>query len=154
RGVWCVRTVNSPPPSLGQQPLRPPSVFNFFRPGYVPPNTAIAAANLVAPEFQITGETSVAGYSSFRQAVVASGVGIGREVRAAYSTELAMANDADALIGRVNRCLMAGAMGTTQQQEIRDAVNAISPATPNGPANRVYTAVLLTMVSPEYLVQK
>ena len=29
---------------LGQSPLRAPSVFNFFRPGYVPPNTAIATA--------------------------------------------------------------------------------------------------------------
>src|SRR5690606_29161610 len=27
--------------ALGQSPLRSPSVFNFFRPGYVPPNTAI-----------------------------------------------------------------------------------------------------------------
>ena len=26
--------------ALGQSPLRSPSVFNFFRPGYVPPNTA------------------------------------------------------------------------------------------------------------------
>ena len=49
---------------------------------------------------------------------------------------------------------MAGAMGTTQRQEIRDAVNAISATAPGGLANRVYTAVLLTMVSPEYLVQK
>ena len=60
----------------------------------------------------------------------------------------------DALIDRVNRCLMAGAMGTQQRQEIRDAVNAISATAPNGRANRVYTAVLLTMASPEYLVQK
>ena len=31
--------------ALGQSALRSPSVFNFFRPGYVPPNTAIATAN-------------------------------------------------------------------------------------------------------------
>ena len=65
-----------------------------------------------------------------------------------------MADNADALIDRVNRCLMAGAMGTQQRQEIRDAVNAISATATNGRANRVYTAVLLTMASPEYLVQK
>ncbi len=54
---------------LGQSPLRSPSVFNFFRPGYVPPNTAIGAQALVAPEFQITNETSVAGYVNYMQRV-------------------------------------------------------------------------------------
>jgi len=33
-------------------------------------------------------------------------------------------------------------------------VNAISLTTTNGRANRVHTAILLTMASPEYLVQK
>jgi uncharacterized protein (DUF1800 family) len=153
-GNWLIRNLDSAATSLGQQPLRPSSVFNFFRPGYVPANTAIAAAGLVAPEFQITGETSVAGYTNFMQVVISSGVGVAREVRASYTSELAVADNADALIDRVNRCLMAGAMGTAQRQEIRDAVNAISPTAANGRANRVYTAVLLTMASPEYLVQK
>ena len=153
-GNWLIRNLDSPATSLGQQPLRAPSVFNFFRPGYVPPNTAIADAGLVAPEFQITGETSVAGYTNFMQGVISAGVGVGRDVRAAFAPELAVADNTDALIDRVNRCLMAGAMGTQQRQEIRDAVNAISATAPNGRANRVYTAVLLTMASPEYLVQK
>jgi uncharacterized protein (DUF1800 family) len=153
-GNWLIRNLDSPATSLGQQPLRAPSVFNFFRPGYVPANTAIAAAGLVAPEFQITGETSVAGYTNFMQAAISSGVGVSREVRASYAGELAVADNADALIDRVNRCLMAGTMGTQQRQEIRDAVNAIAVTAPNGRANRVYTAVLLTMASPDYLVQK
>ena len=153
-GNWLIRNLDSPATSLGQQPLRAPSVFNFFRPGYVPANTAIASAGLVAPEFQITGETSVAGYTNFMQGVISGGVGINRDVRAAYSAELAVADNADALIDRVNRCLMAGAMGPQQRQEIRDAVNALAVTAPNGAANRVYTAVLLTMASPEYLVQK
>jgi uncharacterized protein (DUF1800 family) len=153
-GAWQIRNLDSPATSLGQQPLRAPSVFNFYRPGYVPANTAIAAANLVAPEFQITGETSVAGYTNFMQAAISSGVGVGREVRAAYTNELAVADNADALIDRINRCLMAGTMGTQQRQEIRDAVNAIAATATNGRANRVYTAVLLTMASPEYLIQK
>jgi uncharacterized protein (DUF1800 family) len=153
-GNWLVRNLDSPATSLGQQPLRAPSVFNFYRPGYVPANTAIATAGLVAPEFQITGETSVAGYTNFMQAAISSGVGTNREVRAAYTNELAVADDADALLDRVSRCLMAGTMSTQQRQEIRDAVNAIAATAANGRANRVYTAVLLTMASPEYLVQK
>ena len=54
---------------LGQSPLRSPSVFNFFRPGYVPPNTRDRRAGLVAPEFQITNEPSVVGYVNYMQRV-------------------------------------------------------------------------------------
>ena len=38
---------------------------------------AIATAGLVAPEFQLIGETAVAGYTNYMQSVVQSGAGIG-----------------------------------------------------------------------------
>ena len=154
-GNWTIRNLDSASFSLGQQPWRAPSVFNFFRPGYVPPNTAIATAGLVAPEFQLIGETAVAGYTNYMQSVVQSGAGIGspRDVQPDYSSEIALAGDADALLDRVNRCLMYGTMDTSLRNDLRTAVNAIA-ITGNGPTNRVRTAILLTMASPEYLVQK
>ena len=154
-GNWTIRNLQSAATSLGQQPWRSPSVFNFYRPGYVPPNTAIASASLVAPEFQLIGETSVAGYTNFMQTTVQSGVGLGtpRDVQPNYAPEIALAGNADALLDRVNRCLMAGQMSSTLRNDIRTAVNAIG-TTGNGPNNRVYTAILLTMASPDYLVQK
>ncbi len=82
-GNWTIRNLDSASTSLGQQPWRAASVFNFFRPGYVPPNTAIAAAGLVAPEFQLIGETAVAGYTNYMQGVVQSGAGIGTPARRA-----------------------------------------------------------------------
>jgi uncharacterized protein (DUF1800 family) len=157
-GNWTIRNLDSASTSLGQQPFRPPSVFNFYRPGYTPPNTTIAAAGLVAPEFQIVGETSVAGYTNYMQTAIVSGTGVAvsgvRDVRPSYTAELALADNADALIDRVDRCLMYGTMPASMRNEVRDAVNAISISSTNGRANRVYTAILLTMASPEYLVQK
>jgi uncharacterized protein (DUF1800 family) len=47
---------------LGQVPLKSPSVFNFFRPGFRAPNTEMAKQGKVAPEMQITNETTVANY--------------------------------------------------------------------------------------------
>ena len=44
-------------------------------------------------------------------------------------------------------------MDTTLRNDLRAAVNGIA-MTGNGPTNRVRTAILLTMASPEYLVQK
>ena len=109
----------------------------------------------MAPEFQLIGETSVAGYTNYMQSVIQSGAGIGspRDVRADYASDIALAGNADALIDRVNRCLMYGSMDTALRNDLRTAINAIA-MTGNGPANRVYTAILLTMASPEYLVQK
>lgn len=54
---------------------RSSTVFDFCRPGSVLANTAIAIAALVAPEFQITHETSVVGYLNFMQRAVAGNVG-------------------------------------------------------------------------------
>ena len=82
-----------------------PSVFNFFRPGYSPPATAISAAGLVAPEFQITNEQSVVGYINYFQSLVANGSG---DAKPDYTTILAKAADSAALVAEVNTLLAAG----------------------------------------------
>lgn len=153
-----IRNTDSVSGSIGQQPLRAPTVFNFWRPGYVPPNTAIAGANLVAPEFQITHETSIAGYTNTMQLGIVIGAGVAtggvRDVLPNYSAEVAAAGNAAQLVDRVDRCLTYGTMGTALRNDIIGAVNSIPTATATDLANRVYTAILLTMASPEYLVQK
>ena len=72
-GDWNVGNTSDPARSLGQSPQRSPSVFNYFRPGYVPAGTAIGTAGLVAPEFQLANESSVAGYLNFMQTAVGNG---------------------------------------------------------------------------------
>jgi uncharacterized protein (DUF1800 family) len=139
---------------LGQTPMRAPSVFNFFRPGFVPPNTGLAAADLVAPEFQITHEISVAAYANFIQGVVQNGVGTGSDVRADNTAITALADNADALVARVNLLLTGNSLSSATVTSIRDAVNAIPMTAGSARQNRTYLAVYLTMISPEYLVQK
>lgn len=148
--------------SLGQSALASPSVFNFFRPGYVPPNTRLGAANLTAPEFQIVDEVTVAGYANTMQNVIGNGIGTGTDVRSAYAREIAMAHDANALADRMNAILMYGQMPFALRQRIVDSVNSVT--IPGGTAtqaqidaarlNRVRLAVYLTMISPDYLVQR
>ncbi len=69
-GSWKIGDLSDPATKLGQSPLRSPSVFNFFRPGYVPPSTALARSEATAPEFQLVNETSVGGYLNFMQSVI------------------------------------------------------------------------------------
>ena len=49
-------------------------MFNFFRPGYVPPSTALAASGATAPEFQLVSESSVGGYLNYMQNVIRRGL--------------------------------------------------------------------------------
>ena len=145
--------------SLGQAPLTAPSVFNFYRPGYVPPNSRLGGAKLSGPEFQTVDEVSIAGYANTIGGAIWDGIGAQAEVRANYAREIAIADDAEALADRMNAILMYGQMPPALRRRIIDAVNAIP--IPSGPAeaayarlNRVRMAVNLTMVSPDYLVQR
>ena len=145
--------------SLGQSAMRSPTVFNFYRPGYVPPNTSIATAGLVAPELQIINEVSVVGYSNFMRSAVQNGLGSGspRDIQPDYTAELALADNADLLIDRVSLFLTAGTMSAATRTIVRDAVNSVAMPTTNQTTarqNRVRLAVLFTLSSPEYLVQK
>ncbi len=160
---FLIRNTDDPLSGLGQTPMRSPSVFNFYRPGYVPPNTTIAAAGLVAPEMQITAETSTTGYLNLMRDVVPNGTGSGRDVKPDYSAEIALADTPDVLLERVNLLLTAGQMSTALKNKILGAMNsvAIPVATPTNAAtiatarkNRVYLAVFLTLASPEYIAQK
>jgi uncharacterized protein (DUF1800 family) len=158
-GNFLLGVTDDPATSLGQSAMRSPSVFNFYRPGYVPPNTAIATAGLVAPELQIIHETSVVGYANFMRSAVQNGLGSGspRDIQPDYTAELALADDADRLIDRVDLLLTAGRMSADTRVLTRNAVNSIAmPATNQTAArqNRVNLAVLFTLSSSDYLVQK
>lgn len=137
---------------LGQAPMRSPSVFNFFRPGYVPPQTVMASEGLVAPEFQITNESSVMGYLNFMwQLLVSSGLGV---VQPDYTEWLTVADDVPELVGRINLYLTGGALSAATVQTITAGVVSIEGSAPAQRMNRVIAAFYLTMASPEYLVQR
>lgn len=163
-GDFRIHNTDNPGFSLGQSPMRSATVFNFFRPGFAPPGTAIARANMLAPEMQIVSESSVAGYANFIQATIDAGVGISeagkRDVQADYSSPMALADDPEALIAQLDLLLTAQRLSGTSRQRIAEAITsiAIPPKNPAGAEtarrNRVKLAVLLIMVSPEYLVQK
>ncbi|MGQ0588187.1 MAG: DUF1800 family protein [Sphingosinicella sp.] len=135
---------------LGQSPGRSPSVFNFFRPGYTPPNSAISTAGLVAPEFQITNEPSVVAYVNYMAILIVNGAG---DFRANYADILTRADNSTNLLEEVD-ILLGARLGDTTKAGIRTAIDSIVPTATNGPLNRVYAAILLTLASPEYLVQK
>jgi uncharacterized protein (DUF1800 family) len=150
-GTWNAGNTSDPATSLGQSPMRSPSVFNFFRPGYSPPNTAIAAKGLVAPEFQLVNESSVAGYLNFMQSAIG---GQHPDLKPDYATELPLADRPAQLLDRLNLLLCAGQLGAAARRLIVDAVAAMPGASSADRLRRVQAAVMLVMASADYLVQR
>jgi len=151
-GAWAIGNTSDPATALGQSPLRSPSVFNFFRPGYVPANTALANAALVAPEFQITNESSVVGYLNFMQRAVAGNVG---DITPDYSSLLPLTDDAPALVAEINLVLAANQLSATTVAAIAGAVQTM----PGGAADanrrrRIHAALVMVLAAPEFVVQR
>jgi uncharacterized protein (DUF1800 family) len=149
--AWGIGNTSDPASRLGQSPQRSPSVFNFFRPGYVPPNSSIASASLVAPEFQITNESSVVGYVNFMQHVVSKGIG---DVVADYTSLQTLADNAPALLTELNTVLAAGQIGATNLAMMSNAVATMATGTTATRSNRIYAALTLVLAAPEFIVQK
>ena len=159
-GRFLNGTTTDPATQLAQTPMYSPSVFNFFRPGYIPPNSRVGIVGLVSPEAQITNETSIPGYLNYLRGVVTSGVGTStggvRDIQADYSAELTIAANPDALIDRVSLLLTGGNLSAASRATIRAAIASVNIGTTTAATdtrNRVNLAVFLVMASPEYIFQ-
>jgi uncharacterized protein (DUF1800 family) len=149
--AWTIGNTSDPATRLAQSPLRSGSVFNFFRPGYVPPNSAIGSAGLVAPEFQITNESSVVGYLNFMQTTVSKGVG---DVKADYTALMPLADTAQALLDELNVVMAAGQLSAATLAVMKAALDSMPAATDPARLNRIYAALVLVLAAPEFIIQK
>ena len=155
--AWLMEDQSDPSEGLGQSPLRSPSVFNFFRPGYVPPNTALASTGQSAPEFQITNETTVASYINFMEGAISDGIDGDKNTKIRvenYTREMALVDDPKALVNRLNLLLAGGQLSSATLATISGAIATIGSKSNYGRKTRVWGAILLVMTCPEYLVQK
>jgi uncharacterized protein (DUF1800 family) len=173
-GSFLIQNTDDPSTSLGQTPLASSSVFNFFRPGFVPDSGAAAALGLTVPEMQITTETSVAGYANMMMGIVSrgslglrgwNGTAASQDVQLDFTSALALGDQPAALVDLVCGRLLGDYASAALKTQITAAVTsvavpALNKAGTNQNAinvahlNRVQTAVLLALVSPEFNVQK
>ena len=173
RGTWKINPPNYGSTTLGQYPLRSPSVFNFFRPGYVPPNTQLADLKATAPEYQIVNESTVSQYINFMQNVLPNGLYVsgpdlleqpmmststdGFDLVPDYASEIALTNDPAALVRRLNLILAAGRLSQSTENLIISAVKSDNINANSSDTAKLYNvcrAILFVMCAPEYLVQK
>ncbi len=156
-GRFSILGTDDPATNLGMTVLRSPSVFNFYRPQYTPPNTAIAAARLVSPEMQITHETSVAGYLNSMLNTIELGGGSSFDISSDYAEAKALAHNPAQLIDHIDLLLTHGSMSEELKMLIIQAVELVPMPQEEDDAARLQRsqiAVYLAISSPEYLVLK
>jgi uncharacterized protein (DUF1800 family) len=137
---------------LGQSPLLSPSVFNFYSPNFRPAGK-IAAAGLIAPEFQITTETTVVGGLNFFANLFSNG-GYGNDdskLKLNTAALEAKAGDANALIADVNILFCNGQMTAALQNRLRTMINTINA---NDKSYRVRASLILISLSPDFVIQR
>ena len=175
-GGWKVGNTDSATTALGQTPLRAGSVFNFYRPGYAAPGTSSAAAGLVAPEMQVLNESTASGWVNYMRDNITSGVGQfqgtingvvinKRDLQRDWTAEMNLADSPTDLAANIAGRLLSVPPTPALLTELVQAVSTISipvlnasgsnlAAVNTAKRNRVNAAVLLTLASPDFIVQK
>lgn len=156
-GNWELRNMSSSSDRLGQSPLRAPSTFNFFRPTFFPFNSQAADNGLLAPEFQIVNETSVAGYINFMERAIETSGFLFNDVELDYADETAIAENSTALLDRLDLLLTANQLSSDVRSAIQSAIDSVTIGTTDPDTDRlrrVHIGVFLTMASTDYLIQK
>lgn len=156
-----------------QAPLLSPSVFNFFQPGYTHPGP-IASAGLVAPEFQITSETTVINQANLQHAAihwdlwtsepvpgtnynVTVSLDVSPEVGLITSAPGTQAQKEAALLDHLNARVLNGQLSPGLRQAITNAFTSLPwwyGTNSDAQESRVRLALYLLYASPEFAIQR
>jgi hypothetical protein len=158
-----------------EEPMKSPSVFNFYLPTYSPPGV-LAQSGLVAPEFQIINASSgVKAPNYFRNAITGGlhrwGVAQPeRNVRLNLTQEMLLnvpasavndpdpttpALDPDPLLRRLDLVLTGGRLEPSDVSNDSRSLIRIGPGTGwEWPKRRLNLAIYLIVSSPEFSVQR
>ena len=147
---------------LSQRPFGSPSVFNFYRPGFIAPGTETGNNDLTAPEFQIVHEGATIGYVNYISHFVRNET---HERNSEYDTfvpdysdELALSDKPDDLADHLNELLLAGRMSSTTRDRIISVLNEIPirddpEKTDQDKLSRVHAAVTMAVTDPAFTIQ-
>lgn len=133
---------------LAQEPMRAPSVFNFYEPDFTRPGP-LAAAGLYAPEFQIlTDTTAITTANMYYNHIYLSPGGVSMS----FDPIMSLVGQPDELIATLNLHLAADQFSDDTLAKLRAAYDALPANTSD--LNRVRAMVHLAMTVPEAAVQR
>lgn len=120
-GVWAIDISDN---EMRQTPLRANTVFNFFEPGYVQPGI-LAQNGLVAPEFQITNESTTMTVANFQSGGIWWGYQYGDINYGQMPALTSLASNPTALVDKLNLLLCAGQLSSQAKTIIINHLNTI-----------------------------
>jgi uncharacterized protein (DUF1800 family) len=139
--------------NMGQNPLSPPTVFNFFPPDYQVPGTL-----LFGPPLEIYTESTAIRRSNFVNTLLFGTVGVpsyappgATSVAVDLTPWIDLAGNPAALVDTLNARLMGGRMPADMRATIAQAVSNTSAT---NPTTRARTALYLVATSAQYNVQR
>ena len=147
---------------LGQQPFQSPSVFNFYRPGFVAPGSATGAMGLTAPELQTVNEGAAIGYANFMLNYVYNTTPTRNDAIDSfvpdYTDEVALADKPNELADHLNALLLGGRMSPQTKDRIIAVLNEIPIRTDAAEAmddkiTRASLAVYMAVTSPAFALE-
>jgi hypothetical protein len=156
----------SSPDDLGQNPLKAPSVFNFYHPDYSPAGP-LTDARLVGPEFEITNASTISGFAEFANVNFIMGFenyrsdDPGRRIMPDYTEYLPLTDNPAQLIDALELVLCAGCLNPAFKAQLVDAIGKVNWGNPSAPdraeylrQEKLHAALWQIINSPDYSVQK
>ena len=169
--TWLMNYTDTSTPSLSQSPLRSPTVFNYFYPGYQFPGT-LASAGLTTPEFQLTTDSGVAGQMNFIEGGLLGNTGntngyssffngngsIVLNLRPWMTPAYTSNTGIPSLVDSMNSLLAAGQLSPNARSAIINYVASTNypytTPTYTQMRDRVRAVVHMVVSSPDYMIQK
>ena len=137
--------------NLGQTIFQPPTVFNYFAPGFSIPTEFTPGASLLGPEFQLQSPSAAVARMNLANTFVYGNLGAGAVID--WTALASLAATPQALVDAVNNAFMYGQMPASVQTQILSAVNAITGTSTAAYKQRAQAAVYLTVSSSYYNVE-
>ena len=147
---------------FSQRPFGSPSVFNFYRPGFVAPGTETGKSGLTAPEFQIVHEGAATGYVNLMSDFIRDQSDAvnpdWKTFSPDYSYELSIVDDPEALINHLDNLLLAGRMQAATRERIGLVLDEMpirydTEHTEEDKFARVAVSITMTVTDPAYTIQ-
>lgn len=158
---WRHFTGDSNIDDFGQWPLYSNSVFNFFEPDYQHGGvlTDENDNNLYSPEFQIFNPVTATTMPNELTRILEGGLHrlrltVTPEFAFNFTTEIALAPSADALLDRLDLLLTEGQMSDGTRTVIKNVIQTMPYATEAERADRVHVAVFGVLVSPDCAIMR
>jgi hypothetical protein len=154
--------------NLSQTPMRSPTVFNFFYPGYEFPGS-LASAGMTTPEFQLTSDTSVALKMNFMEAGILNNgnntnglssftIGNGAvviDLGPWMGTNFTADANLSSLVDSLNTALLAGELSSGSKSNIVNYVtNNFPTSSSTWQRDRARAVLHLIVNSPDYTIQR